>query len=81
MTEREEIIRERVNDLVMTLFDAADMITSVEDDGAGDLEEVFEEIKRQVSNINNSLNRYLGELEEPDEDEDEDEEDEDEDEE
>ena len=76
MTEREEIIRERVNDLVMTLFDAADLITSVEDDGAGDLEEVFEEIKRQVGNINSSLNRYLGELEVDEDEEEEDEEEE-----
>jgi hypothetical protein len=55
----EEQVRERVNDLVMTLFDAADMITSLENDGAGDLAEVFDEVGRQVLNINRALGKYL----------------------
>ncbi len=56
---KEEKVRDRINDLVMTLFDAADMITSLENDGAGDLAEVFDEIGRQVGNINSAIGRYL----------------------
>ena len=56
---KEEKVREQINELVMTLFDAADMITSLEDDGAGDLEKVLEEVRRQVGHINGALGRYL----------------------
>ena len=57
--DKEELVRDRINDLVMVLFDAADMITSLENDGGGDLAEVFDEIGRQVGNINSAIGRYL----------------------
>jgi hypothetical protein len=59
MMTKEEKVREEINELVMTLFDAADLITSLENDGAGDLAEVFDEIGRQVGNINKAIGHYL----------------------
>lgn len=67
----EEKVRERVNELVMILFDAANSITITEGDGSGDLVDVYDEIKRQVGKINSAIGRYLDvdytqELEYPD---------------
>ena len=56
---KEEKVRDRINDLVMTLFDAADMITSLENDGKGDLADVFDEVGRQVEHIKSAVSRYL----------------------
>lgn len=56
---KEEKVREQINELVEILFDAANMITSLENDGAGDLAEVFDEVERQVGYINSALGRYM----------------------
>ncbi len=55
----EEKERDRLHDFVFNLFDAADMITCLENDGGGDLAEVFDEIEKQVGNINSAKGRYL----------------------
>ena len=81
---REEIVRDRVYNLVMRLFDSANIIAEVEGDGVGSLDEVLDEVRNQMEHINEDLNSYLHadsayrlSLRFGDEDEDEDEDDED----